>query len=63
MARGRTQSRSDVDTLIQETEEVTQEATSRSIEDRLQDIELTMKLLLLHAQFVTKEIFTEDDLE
>ena len=62
MVRGRTQSRGNTDALIKEVEEVSQEVTLTTIDERMENIELLLKLLILHAEKITDEDFTEIDL-
>ena len=62
MGRGRVQSNPNVDSLIKETKEVSQEVTLNSLDERLENIEVLLKVLILHAEKITDEDFTEIDL-
>lgn len=62
MGRGRFNDRIDGDGLRKSIDKTAQEDTSLTIEERMECLEVSMKLLLLHAEIVTGEQFTEDDI-
>lgn len=65
MARGRTQSRSDSDStgVKDRLDKASQQTTSISSEERLQNIEETLKVILMYVKEATGFDFDKDDLE
>ncbi len=52
-----------MDALIDATEETSQEDTAVRLHERMDNIEKLLRVLLLHAEIVSGDLFTEDDLE